>query len=131
MATPEPKKTEDFWKTPKGISLRVDSLVQVFSYKVVNNALRVIAPINGAKWMRWVLHPERSESGPCEQCIGYAKGGRNGNYRITWFLPEMPAHPRCVCEWEIFFEAPDIGTDEDERARQLLVDPLLRMGNPR
>jgi len=128
MAAPEPKKTEDFWKTPEGIIKRVDSLVQVFSYRVVNNALKVIAPTNGAKWMKWVLHPERSKTGPCPICIGYSQGGRNGNYRITWFVPAMPAHPGCVCEWEIFFETPDIGTDEIERSKLLLGDPRLRLG---
>ena len=125
------KKLEDFWKTPEGIIKRVASLTQIFSHRIVNNALKVIAPTNGAKWMKWVLHPERSMTGPCPICIGYASGGRNGNYRVTWFTPRMPAHPRCVCEWEIFFETPDIGKDEVERSKDLLSDPHLRMGTRR
>ncbi len=119
----------DFWKTIEGILQRVDSLVQVFSHKVVNNAIKVIGPTNGAKWMKWILHPERSESGTCPICEGYAQGGRNGNYRITWFTPAMPAHPNCVCEWEVFFETPNIGLDEIDRSRILLDDSRLRMGN--
>lgn len=129
MAAPEPVP-EDFWKTPEGIHKRIDSLAQVFSYKVVNNAIRVIAPTNGAKWLRWVLHPELTASGPCIICITAAAGGRNGNYQINWFVPLMPAHPRCVCEWEIWFEKPEsAGKDELERSRDLLADARLRMGS--
>ncbi len=119
----------DFWKTAEGITQRVDSLVQVFSHRIVNNAFKVIGSTNGAKWMNWILHPERSDSGPCVICIGNSKGGRNGNYSITWFLPELPAHPWCVCEWEIWFETPpNIGKDEIERSRLLLGDPRLQLG---
>lgn len=111
----EPKEI-DFWRTPEGITQRVNNIAQVFSYRVVNNALRIIGKTNGAKWMEWILHPERSESGPCVICIGYSRGGRNGAYRVHWFLPRMPVHPFCVCEWEIWFEKPTFGQDEVDRA---------------
>jgi len=119
-------------KTQKNIPLRVDSLTQVFNHRIVNNSLKVIAPTNNAKWMKWVLHPERSKTGPCSRCREYAAGGRNGYYHVTWFTPEMPVHPYCVCEWEIVFEKPDLGRDEVDRSRWLITEhdaryrPLIR-----
>jgi len=110
----------DFWKTPEGITQRVDSLVQVFNHRIVNNAFKVIAPTNNAKWMKWILHPERSKTGPCPICTANAAGGRNGYYRVTWFTPMLPVHPGCVCEWEIWFGEPDLGIDEVERSILLL-----------
>ncbi len=94
----------DFWKTPEGISQRVDNLAQVFSYRVVNNSFKVIGITNGAKWMRWILHPEKSVTGPCKICIAHSVGGRNGYYKVNWFTPAMPAHDNGVCEWEIIFK---------------------------
>lgn len=119
-------------KTEKSIPRRVDSLTQVFNHRIVNNSLKVIAPTNNAKWMKWVLHPELSKTGPCSKCRANAAGGRNGYYHVTWFTPKMPVHPNCVCEWEIVFEKPDLGRDEVERSKQLLDDhqaryrPLIR-----
>ena len=98
----EPKP--DFWKTPEGIAQRVDNLAQVFSYRVVNNSFKVIGVTNGAKWMRWILHPEKSKTGPCKICIANSQGGRNGYYKVNWFTPAMPAHDNGVCEWEIIFK---------------------------
>ena len=118
--------TEDYWKTPEGIRDRVTSISQVFNYKVVNNAIKIIAPLNNAKWMVWILHPEDSESGPCDICIGHSMGGQDGFYRTSWFMPEMPVHPRCVCEWLIFFDDPRVGMDEVDRSMLLLEEHRLR-----
>lgn len=95
-----------FWKTVPGINRRIKGLAQDFNFKVVNTAVKIIAPTNGAKWMRWILHPELTVAGPCPYCSDKASGGRDGYYHVTWFLPDMPAHPNCVCEWEIWFESP-------------------------
>lgn len=128
----EQKKPEDFWKTPEGITQRVDSLTQIFNHRIVNNSFKVIAPTNNAKWMKWILHPERSKTGPCSICQANAAGGRNGYYRVTWFMPRLPVHNFCVCEWEIWFGDPGLGMDEVERSIFLLNDhqaryrPLIR-----
>ena len=98
---------EDYWKSDKGITRRIDSLAQFFSYKVVNNAMKVIAPVNDAKWLRW---RDMGDASVCEQCLAYSMGGRNGDYRVTWFLPAMPVHSGCRCQWEILFEAPRVQT---------------------
>ena len=119
-------------KTRKSIPNRVDSLTQVFNHRIVNNSLKVIAPTNNAKWMKWILHPELSKTGPCSKCRANAAGGRNGYYHVTWFTPKMPVHPNCLCEWEIVFEEPDLGRDEVERSKRLLdahnarYRPLIR-----
>jgi len=83
-------------KTEKSIPRRVDSLTQVFNHRIVNNSLKVIAPTNNAKWLKWVLHPELSKTGPCSKCRANAAGGRNGYYHVTWFTPKMPVHPNCL-----------------------------------
>ena len=120
--------TEDYWKTPEGIRDRVTSLSQVFSYKVVNNAIKVIGPLNGAKWMQWILHPEDSATGPCPDCVAFATSGGNGGfYRTSWFTPAMPYHPNCVCEWKIYLVDPRIeGQDEVDRSMQILHDHRKR-----
>jgi len=97
------KKITDFWKTPKGITRRVDSLAQDFNYRIVNNAFKVVAPTAGAKWMRWC---DMGDTRVCDECRRHATGGRDGYYKVTWFMPEMPVHPGCRCQWEILFEDP-------------------------
>ena len=97
------EKLTDYWKTPKGITRRIDSLSQNFNYLIVNNAFKVIAPVNGAHWMRWV---DMGDDHVCDICLSYASGGRGGFYHVTWFMPEMPVHDGCRCQWEIWFEDP-------------------------
>lgn len=99
-------KDTDFWDTPKGITRLIDTLVEDFNHRIVNNALKIVAPTLGAKWIKWILHPELTKSGPCPYCQAKSKGGRDGYYHVTWFMPRMPAHRHCVCEWEIWFESP-------------------------
>lgn len=98
---------EDYWKTDKGITRRIDSLAQSFSYKVVNNAMKVVGEVNEAKWLRW---RDMGDARVCEQCLKNARGGRDGYYRITWFMPAMPVHAGCRCQWEILFEDPKTQT---------------------
>lgn len=43
----------------------------------------------------------------CLLCRAKAKGGKNGYYYIHWFLPMMPVHDGCRCQWEILLVEPD------------------------
>jgi len=97
------KKPPDYWKTSKGVTRRIDSLAQNFNYRVINNAVKVVAPTAGAKWLRW---RDFGDAQVCSRCLAYASGGRNGYYKITWFTPEMPVHLGCRCQWEIVFGDP-------------------------
>jgi hypothetical protein len=72
-------------------------LSQHFTYQVINNSLMFYGQSAGINHVQWVTHPERSKTGPCVICEGLA-----GNiYRKGQFLPPLPAHAGCVCEWEL------------------------------
>ena len=85
-----------YWQSPPGIQNRIKSLSSIFSYRIVNNAVKITAQKKKVKWLIWVTNPGDSITGPCVICAG-----REGNkYRWTWFVPAMPAHPGCVCQWD-------------------------------
>ena len=94
---------EDYWESPAGITRRIDLLAQNFNFRIVNNAFKVLAPTNQALWLRWV---DFGDANVCELCRYHAGGGRDGFYHVTWFMPEMPVHDGCRCQWEIWFEDP-------------------------
>jgi len=94
----------DYWTSDAGITRRIDSLSQYFAYKVVNRAWRIVGDHNGAKWLRW---RDMGDARVCLQCQRYAAGGRRGYYYIHWFMPEMPVHLGCRCQWEIIFREPE------------------------
>lgn len=82
---------------------RIDSLAQHFAYKIVNNAWKVVGEKNGAEWLRW---RDMGDAKVCDECLSHASGGWGGYYHITWFMPEMPAHPGCRCMFELIFYNP-------------------------
>lgn len=88
--------TSDYWKSPAGITRRIDSLSDAFSVKIINNAYKIYGKTAGVEWVKWITHPEKTKTGPCPIC-----DGRSGHrWKTTWFTPALPAHPRCVCQWE-------------------------------
>jgi len=93
----------DYWRSFQGLNRRIDSLAQQFAYKVVNNAWKVVGEKNGAEWMKWW---DMGDTHVCDECRRHSEGGRGGYYKITWFMPEMPVHPGCRCQWEIMFGDP-------------------------
>lgn len=95
--------TTGFWNTPKGILQSIDTFAQDFMFLNVNNAFRMIAPSNGVKWMHWVDSEDDRE---CDVCIEKAHGGNNGYYKINWFMPKIPQHFNCRCQWELVFGDP-------------------------
>jgi len=96
---------DDYFRSPPGISRRIDSLAQDFSFKVVNNASKVCGQANGAKWIRWdATHDERM----CDRCGKYSRGGRKGFYHVSWFMPTIPAHPNCRCMLVVYFYTPEV-----------------------
>lgn len=47
--------------------------------------------------VRWTLHPEKSEAGPCEECRAMA-----GQFlSIEEGAALQPIHPRCVCSLDM------------------------------
>lgn len=93
-----------YWITTSGINRRIKSLAQDFNYLIVNNAFKVLAPTNGAQWLRWL---DMGDANVCDTCLYHStQGGRGGFYHVTWFTPIIPVHNGCRCQWEIWFEDP-------------------------
>ena len=97
-------KTSDYWRSPEGIMRRIEMLSQSFTYKVVNNSLMFYGYSAGIKRVRWVTNPGASKTGPCPICD--ALNGRI--YRKGQFLPPLPAHQNCVCNFELLFDPKEL-----------------------
>lgn len=94
----------EYWQTPTGIKRRIKTLAQDFTYRLFNNAVRVVGEKNGAKWLRWI---DFGDANVCPVCLHHStSGGRGGFYRIDWFTPMLPVHDGCRCEWEVWFVDP-------------------------
>ena len=110
LATPEYKKKirqhldvagyVPYRYTPLAINRRVGALSQVFTYALIHTAMTLIRHHRKVKYYLWVLHPEASAAGPCPECIANA-----GVYYPDDPRPAIPAHPGCVCSWEIVYQA--------------------------
>jgi hypothetical protein len=92
-----------YWLTLVGLTRRIDMLSQDFSYRLVNNACKITANTNKAEWLKW---EDKGDAKVCPTCQRHSKGGKNGYYKTSWFLPKMPAHPGCRCKWKILFYNP-------------------------
>lgn len=94
---------EEYWKSSRGISRRIDSLAQVFTYGVYNGAVKVVGTTKGVNWMKWETAPDDRV---CAICIENSKKGDKdfqGWFRPGWFTPMMPAHPGCRCQWVLYW----------------------------
>jgi hypothetical protein len=72
-------------------------------FKTVNNALKMVAPTNHISWMHWVDVEDDRE---CPKCVKCGSGGNQdhpGYYKVTYFMPNMPQHKNCRCQWELVF----------------------------
>jgi hypothetical protein len=96
-------KSVDYWLTPVGLTRRMDGLAQDLSFQVVGAALRVVAARNGLRWLYWQTEGDDSV---CPVCNAAAHGGRDGYYRVSWFMPLMPKHQGCRCRWVLLFYNP-------------------------
>ena len=88
------ESTSEYWKSPAGITRRVEMLGEDFTYRLVNNALQVYGQTNKVKGWRW----EGSiDERTCDYC--YSKIMEDRLYRLGQFLPSLPAHAGCRCGW--------------------------------
>jgi hypothetical protein len=94
---------EDFWSTPKGITQSINMLSQDFNFMTVNGALKMSAPTNGVKYLYWRI---AEDDKVCLKCLEKATGGNGGYYKVGWFLPKIPVHPRCRCQLELVMDEP-------------------------
>jgi hypothetical protein len=95
--------TSGFWDTPAGILHSIDGLSQDLMFKTVNNAFKMVAQTNDISWMHWVDVEDDRE---CEKCLKCGNGGSQdhpGYYKVNYFMPKMPQHARCRCQWELIY----------------------------
>jgi len=84
----------DYWRGPEGIRRRVEMLGEDFCFNVVNNALQAYGRVNEIAGWIWVGSMDERQ---CDYCYS-----RTGNfYRQGMFLPRLPAHAGCRCEWQL------------------------------
>ena len=107
--------------TTLAINRRISALSQDFTYKIVNGAIRITAGADEVMWLHWLVHPEDSKTGPCDECFDNAYGEPNfGYYNPDQFIPEMPVHNHCVCEWEIIYDFRDIIEPGEEQVGETI-----------
>jgi hypothetical protein len=92
------KVNKKYWKTPEGVRKRIESLSLHFTYRLVNNAFEIIGKKRQVNWLKWRAF---GDDRFCPTCLKNARGRKNGLYRPQWFIPSMPAHVGCRCQWEL------------------------------
>lgn len=98
--TLEERAASKYWYSPEGISRRINMLSQSFTYKIVNNSLLVYGESAGITRWRWIsILSEPPGPDTCKYCR--SQHGRI--YRKGQFLPPLPAHALCYCQWELLF----------------------------
>ena len=96
-------QNEKYWKSPIGLTTRIDSIAQYFTYSIFNNASKIIGNTKAVSWMHWL---DMGDANVCPKCLENAAGGDSrypGYYRPGWFMPWMPAHIGCRCKWELLW----------------------------
>ena len=86
-----------YWQSPPGISNRISSLSSNFTYKLVNNAVKIVAQKEKAKWLVYIT---AGDDRVCPIC----SPRHLRRYRPTYFLPNLPSHIGCRCMWEVRWE---------------------------
>lgn len=88
---------DKYAKTPKGIRQRIQSLAKYATVRTVNKAIQVVGQKSGIKFFVYVTRPDLSKTGPCIICA--PDDGKK--YRPGQFMPSIPRHSGCVCQWDI------------------------------
>lgn len=86
----------EYWKTPAGITTRLQYLADAIAMRTFNNAIQIYASSVGFKNFIWRCMFINS--------CAYCKGMHGRKYRRGQFMPRMPAHPNGLCMWDIFKE---------------------------
>lgn len=96
--------TDAFFLTPEGLEQRLMSFCQNFTFKLVNDALVITSASYNVQWLQWITRPDLSKTGPCPICAPR----HLRRYAPTGYVPDMPAHHGCVCQWQIIYEYDDV-----------------------
>lgn len=86
----------DYWTSDEGILLRLEMMSEFVVWRTVNRAIQIYGSEAGAETFEWVSEIDQNTCGYCD-----SQSGRR--YRRGQFMPEIPAHPRCRCHWDVHF----------------------------
>ena len=82
----------DYWTSSDGISQRIGLLCDTYTYKVYNGAIQVVGAKNDVWGFEWVGSTDERTCNHCDMNIGR-------QFRLGWFMAELPYHANCRCEW--------------------------------
>jgi hypothetical protein len=85
---------DEFWKSPLGIDRRLALFSEDFSYSVVNNSLQIYGGANNVWGFEWEGQIDNRTCNICDARIGR-------QYRLGQFIPSLPAHNHCRCNWRL------------------------------
>lgn len=89
---------DKYWKSPIGLKRRIDSLAGHYTYRLVNNAVRITSQTDPkTRWLTWIT---AADDRVCPLCAPL----HLRRYRPWWFLPEMPRHVGCRCTWQLTYK---------------------------
>lgn len=91
-----------YWTGPAGITSRLAGVAQHFTYITVNNAMRTLGEKGQVEYLEWVV---MGDDRVCPKCRANAAKGEKGRFKPGWFMPIMPAHYGCRCQWRAWYEA--------------------------
>lgn len=97
----ESRATSEYWRSPAGVTRRIEMLSEHFTYQVINNSLMFYGQSAGVNLVRWVTMQDERVCPICGPLQGRV-------YRKGQFLPPLPAHANCRCQWELLFDPGDI-----------------------
>lgn len=91
------EENEEYWKSPQGIQRRIEMIGEHFTYKIVNNAIKLYGEMDGAKRVVWYTQAD-------ERVCAICGPKHMRSWKVTWFTPRMPAHVRCRCYWMVEYD---------------------------
>lgn len=88
----------DYWTSPTGLLKRTEWLADNYTVQTYNTAVQVIGAKNEVWGFEWVVTIHTVHT--CDYCD--SQSGRQ--YRAGQFMPELPVHPNCHCEWRPIYK---------------------------
>jgi len=86
--------TSEYWKSPEGLQRRIHMIGEGFTFQIVNNALQAYGARNRVRGFEWIGSLDERTCDYCDSQIGR-------QYNLGQFLPSLPAHVGCRCEWRL------------------------------
>jgi len=93
--------SSEYWKSPEGIARRVEMIGEDFTFRVVNNSLMAYGRKNDVAGFGWIGSMDERTCSYCDSQMGRI-------YRVGQFLPSLPSHAGCRCEWSLLSKIEEV-----------------------